>query len=449
VLLAKIRLLKRRQIRNSRPCAIATAHLLLRVVSKFRWTDVASLIDRVHHVGRRLCLAQPREMAVGNIVRRVLHLIRSEAEDNRDGDPSVSSDAGESRPTSPHRSEEPLLPHTTRSGLPPSYSTLSPLRHAVVQPGYLSADDTDEDSFPVPNGTKNLPKPTLQQPPLLTSHPSLTSTNTAPMIASMFSLLSQPGTPSPSVSGTASPTARSALTASHLANLTSGSHRDLKPDIIGGIEEIIDELDQVDTQIAAYALEHIHANEIILTHSSSLTVQKFLLRAASKRHFTVIHAESYPNDHEATHGTITGSARRRSAEDEIQLSSETFQKTLTAAGVTVILIPDSAIYALMSRVNKVILGTHAVLANGGLVAAAGSRTIANAAREHSTPVVVVSGVYKLSPVYPFDFEALIEHGDAGKVVGYDDGDLISKVQVVNPLYDYVPAELVNLYITNL
>jgi translation initiation factor eIF-2B subunit beta len=255
------------------------------------------------------------------------------------------------------------------------------------------------------------------------------------MIASMFSLLSQPGTPSPTASGTTSPT------------LTS--RRDLKPDIIGGIEEIIDELDQVDIQIASYALDHIHANEIILTHSSSLTVQKFLLRAASKRHFTVIHAESYPNNHDATHATVSGSTRRHPAEDESQLSSETFQKTLSAAGATVILIPDSAIYALMSRVNKVILGTHAVLANGGLVASAGARTIANAAREHSTPVMVVSGVYKLSPVYPFDFESLIEHGDAGKVVGYEDKDLVSKVQVVNPVYDYVPAELVNLYITNL
>ncbi|KAH0544719.1 hypothetical protein FGG08_001224 [Glutinoglossum americanum] len=375
-------------------------------------------------------------MAVGNIVRRVLHLIRSEAEDNRDVDPSVSSDAGESRPNSPHRSEAPHLLTATRSGFSSGVPTFSPLGRAAVQPAHFSADDTDDDSFPVPNGTKTLPDPALLRPPLFTANSYPTNSSTAPMIASMFSLLSQPGTPSPHASGTASP-------------IPSTSHRDLKPDIIGGIEEIIDELDQVDTQIASYALDHIHANEIILTHSSSLTVQKFLLRAASKRHFTVIHAESYPNDHEATHATITGSTRRRPSEDETQLSAETFQKTLTAAGATVILIPDSAIYALMSRVNKVILGTHAVLANGGLVASAGARTIANAAREHSTPVMVVSGVYKLSPVYPFDFEALIEHGDAGKVVGYEDRDLVSRVQVVNPVYDYVPAELVNLYITNL
>jgi translation initiation factor eIF-2B subunit beta len=98
---------------------------------------------------------------------------------------------------------------------------------------------------------------------------------------------------------------------------------------------------------------------------------------------------------------------------------------------------------------KVILGTHVVLANGGLVAASGAKAIAKAASVHRTPVVVVSGVYKLSPIYPFDFDSLIEYGDAGKVLSYEDGDLVDKIDVENPLYDYVPAELVDLYITNL
>lgn len=212
-----------------------------------------------------------------------------------------------------------------------------------------------------------------------------------------------------------------------------------------GISEIIDELGQVDDQIAAYALDHIHSNEIILTHTSSTTVQKFLLKAAAKRKFTVIHAESYPNNHEATHATVSGSAFG----DDENLSFDSFQKPLTASGITVILIPDSAVFALMSRVNKVILGTHSVLANGGLVAAAGTRVIARAAKVHQTPVVVVSGVYKLSPVYPFDFDSLIEYGDASKVLPYEDGDLVDQIDVQNPLYDYVPAELVDLYITNL
>lgn len=264
------------------------------------------------------------------------------------------------------------------------------------------------------------------------------SSQLRPPLTSMFSLLSHPEPENslPSTPGSQSPSGR---IPSH------GPAKDVRAEVLEGINEIIDELGQVDDQISSYALEHIHSNEIILTHTSSTTVQKFLLKAAAKRKFTVIHAESFPNNHEATHATVSGHV---SSDDE-SLSFESFQKPLIALGITVILIPDSAVFALMSRVNKVILGTHSVLANGGLVAAAGTRVIARAAKVHQTPVVVVSGVYKLSPVYPFDFDSLIEYGDAGKVLPFEDGDLVDKIDVQNPLYDYVPAELVDLYITNL
>lgn len=258
-----------------------------------------------------------------------------------------------------------------------------------------------------------------------------------PSLTSMFSLLSHPE-PEPSLPG-------SPASASPSGRAQSSGGKDIRAEVLDGIGEIIDELGQVDDQIAGYALDHIHSNEIILTHTSSTTVQKFLLKAAAKRKFTVIHAESYPNNHEATHSTVSGA----SAGDDEPLSIESFQKPLIAMGITVILIPDSAVFALMSRVNKVILGTHSVLANGGLVAAAGTRVISRAAKVHQTPVVVVIGVYKLSPVYPFDFDSLIEYGDASKVIGYEDGDLVDQIDVQNPLYDYVPAELVDLYITNL
>src|SRR5947208_15999723 len=45
-------LLKRRQIRQPHSCAVATAYLLLRVVSAFRTIDAAKLIDRIQNVGR-------------------------------------------------------------------------------------------------------------------------------------------------------------------------------------------------------------------------------------------------------------------------------------------------------------------------------------------------------------------------------------------------------------
>lgn len=387
-----------------------------KVVATYKVTDIGQLIARVQEVGQRLTDAQPREFAVGNIVRRVLGVIRDEAEEDRDGETSGLSDANtDSRPHTPRDTFSP------RSALSTAFS---PLRQA-------------DDTFNIPDSDH------FRRPPLLTSHTSYAASNTAPQVNSMFSLLSHPAsnTPSPHATpGTQSPANRSSTP------LATPATKDLRAEVIEGIEEIIDELDQVDDQIAGYALDHIHSNEIILTYSSSRTVQKFLLKAAAKRKFTVIHAESFPNNHEATHATIMGRLEN-DAEDD--MSAEVFSKPLVAAGITVILIPDAAVFALMSRVNKVILGTHVVLANGGLVAAAGAKIIAKAAQVHRTPVVVVTGVYKLSPVYPFDFDSLIEYGDPSKVFGYEDGDLVDKVDVENTLFDYVPAELVDLYITNL
>ena len=411
-------LLKRRQIRNSRPCAIATAHLMRKVVASSKVTDLGQLIARVQEVGQRLIAAQSREFAVGNIVRRVLGVIREEAEEDRDGETSSFSEANtDSRPNTPSDALSPRPSHTN------TFS--SPLRQSEY-----TVDLPDQDNS--------------RRPPLLTSHTSYATSTTTPMVNSMFSLLSHPASSTHSPSGTPgnqSPSIRSSTPA-----LGPSGTKDLRAEVIEGIEEIIDELDQVDDQIASYALEHIHSNEIILTYSSSATVQKFLLKAATKRKFTVIHAESFPNNHEATHATVMG---RSEPDAEDEMAADRFSKPLTAAGITVVLIPDAAVFALMSRVNKVILGTHVVLANGGLVAAAGAKVIAKAAQMHKTPVVVVTGVYKLSPMYPFDFDSLIEYGNAGKVFGYEEGDLVEKVDVENPLFDYVPAELVDLYITNL
>ena len=41
--------------------------------------------------------------------------------------------------------------------------------------------------------------------------------------------------------------------------------------------------------------------------------------------------------------------------------------SLAKADIETTVINDSAVFAIMSRVNKVIIGTHTVMANGGLV----------------------------------------------------------------------------------
>lgn len=77
-------------------------------------------------------------------------------------------------------------------------------------------------------------------------------------------------------------------------------------------------------------------------------------------------------------------------------------RRLADAGVQTTLIADSAVFAMMARVNKVLVGAHAVLANGGVVAPAGAHVVALAARRHSVPLVVLVGLHKLSPLFPHD-----------------------------------------------
>ncbi|KAF2100579.1 nagb/rpia/CoA transferase-like protein [Rhizodiscina lignyota] len=442
-----ISLLKRRQIRNSRPCALATTQLLLRVVADFKGRDVAKLMARIRHVGQRLTAAQPREMAVGNIVRRVLGLVREVVEDDNEGDTPAMSEAGQSPPSNDVHQ---------RPGLTSSISTFSPLKHGATQPtspGEHHAQSLGESTFTHDDSS-------VHRPPLIGSHTSYAQPN-APIVTSLFGLFSHPSAPSPTSTPTGhsspsmKPLTHTNLAMSELTLNDKAGTKDIKADVIEGIREILDELDQCTEQIAGYALEHIHADEIVLVHGSSTTVQKFLLTAARKRKFTVVHVESYPNDHLDTYSTVMngrkkpGTSSGSAIDDEEESVDDMRFKPLTSAGISVILIPDAAVFAIMSRVNKVILATHTVLANGGLIASVGARNIAQAARAHQTPVVVLSGVYKLSPLYPFDTEELVEYGDSSRVLPYEDGKGVDGMEVVNPINDYVEAGLVDLYITNL
>ena len=124
-------------------------------------------------------------------------------------------------------------------------------------------------------------------------------------------------------------------------------------------------------------------------------------------------------------------------------------KSLSLSGISTFLVPDSSIYALMSRVNKVILGAHVILANGGMFAKSGSLIVATAARAHSTPVVVCAGQFKLTPLWNLYHEyGALDFGNPNDVLGFDEGELVDKVDVINPYYDYVQPELIDAYITN-
>jgi translation initiation factor eIF-2B subunit beta len=113
-----------------------------------------------------------------------------------------------------------------------------------------------------------------------------------------------------------------------------------------------------------------------MTIGYSKLILHFLKEAARFRKFQLILAENAP------------------FYDGHQMAVE-----LSKSGIETTVVTDSAVFAVMSRVNKVLLGGHAVTADGGLIALSGSHLVASAAKHHSTPVVVCASLYSMTASY--------------------------------------------------
>ncbi|XP_058795426.1 translation initiation factor eIF-2B subunit beta [Phymastichus coffea] len=202
----------------------------------------------------------------------------------------------------------------------------------------------------------------------------------------------------------------------------------LKSALIEHINEFETELETCAENITQQASEHIHSNEIVMTIGKSRSVEKFFKKAAETRAFEVIVVEGAPF-----------------------LDGHEMAVNLAKAQIKTTLISDAAIFAMMSRVNKVIIGTHTVMANGGLRAITGSHTVAQAAKHYSVPVMVLLPLYKLSPLYLCSYEQHAFNKHVSPLQGVISGNniaLMEKSQFFNPVFDYVPPELVTLFISN-
>lgn len=274
--------LKRQQIAGSHLVAVTTTLLYRFVVSK--WTNHSTLILAVKEVGRRLTAAAPTELVLGNIMRRVLHIIREESfnvmlqeeeDEGHDGSKRAPDVKG------------------------------GDASHVIKHKEFSHGDHVHFGA----SGSLG------------------SSSGLFGMLADGYGLGSSDLNPS----DTGSTSAEASVSANdHLNNYN------LKPLVIEGIKELLEELEHVHSTIATQSLEYIHFNEFIMTLGQSRTVESFLKFAAKRRKFTVMVAEGAPG-----------------------YSGHPMAISLAQAGIEVVLIPDSAIFAVMSRVNKVILGCHA------------------------------------------------------------------------------------------
>ncbi|RUS72968.1 hypothetical protein EGW08_019271, partial [Elysia chlorotica] len=200
----------------------------------------------------------------------------------------------------------------------------------------------------------------------------------------------------------------------------------LKASVIEAISELKTEIEGGVENIAAMAPNYIHENDIILTIGRSRTVESFFKSAALKKiKFQVLVSECAPFCH-----------------------GHEMAKNLAEARINTTLITECQLGTIMPRVNKVIIGTHSFMANGGLKAVTGTNILALLAKEHNKDVIVCSNLYKLSPL----FHSTMKHASFNKfaspneLLDYEDAELLSKVEVIAPIFDYVPPDLISMVV---
>ena len=77
------------------------------------------------------------------------------------------------------------------------------------------------------------------------------------------------------------------------------------------------------------------------------------------------------------------------------MKGHSLAKSLAGSGIETSVISDAAVFATMSRVNKVLIGTHTVLADGGLKAVCGMQIVAQCAKFFSVPVSIMAALKKV------------------------------------------------------
>jgi len=200
---------------------------------------------------------------------------------------------------------------------------------------------------------------------------------------------------------------------------------DLRERVAEIIEELHMEVESSSEEISKQALEHIHASEMILTLGRSRTVERFLKQAAKTRKFQVCVAEGGPG-----------------------MPGHAMAASLASAKIPVTVITDSAIFAMMARVNKVIVGTTCIMADGSLLAVAGTETLAHAAAHYAVPVLVLGATYKLSPKFLPAVEVLSCSLPTSPTQILDTLVTERNVKSFNPTFCVVRANLVTSFISN-
>ncbi|XP_041975850.1 translation initiation factor eIF-2B subunit delta isoform X2 [Aricia agestis] len=221
----------------------------------------------------------------------------------------------------------------------------------------------------------------------------------------------------------------------YLTQLPADVHEfDAKKKLQEEIDRYIrEQIDMAGEAISIAVRQKISDGDSILTYGCSSLIERILCDAhAAGADFTAV---------------VAGS---RSAPAREML------RRLLARGVCTVYVDVASLGSYMRQVSKVVLGCESLLANGAVLARAGSLGVALAARARNVPVLVACETHKFSDRVHTDTIACAECGDPDDLIDKTDENSPLKdwksnpnLNVFNLMYDVTPSSLVTAVVTEL
>ncbi|XP_016929610.2 translation initiation factor eIF2B subunit delta [Drosophila suzukii] len=182
--------------------------------------------------------------------------------------------------------------------------------------------------------------------------------------------------------------------------------------------------------ISGFLQEKITDGDVLLTFACSSLIQ-FICEEAKRRKvaFRVIVVDSRPG-----------------------CEGQEMLRRLHAYGIPCTYVLINAVGYVMAEATKVLLGAHALLANGYVMARTGTAQVALVANAHNVPVLVCCETHKFSERFQTDAIVYNELSDPNQLVRGDKCQLNNwkakgKLMPLNLNYDITPPELVSAVVT--
>ncbi|XP_051626565.1 translation initiation factor eIF-2B subunit delta isoform X3 [Manacus candei] len=187
--------------------------------------------------------------------------------------------------------------------------------------------------------------------------------------------------------------------------------------------------------ISRSAFEKINDHDVILVYGCSSLVNRTLCDAHAKkgRAFRVVVVDSRP-----------------------RLEGRETLRRLVRKGIHCTYVMINAISYVLPEVSKVLLGAHALLANGSVMSRVGTSQIALVSKAYNVPVLVCCETYKFCERVQTDSFVSNELDDPDDLIVLRKGQAQlggwaenKSLRLLNLVYDVTPPDLVDLVITDL